>query len=105
MGYRSTTPAEAPMCKALGASHREGLALLQVTEMPDEAEEARAWIEELCWPQGPCCPHHGSAKVQCNTNRARPELGQRQRWTTSVLDHVQSNPLAPNPVSPWVTPP
>lgn len=54
------------MAQASGQSQGEGLPLLKVTEMFAEEEEARAWIEKLRWPDGPCCPHCGSSNVQCN---------------------------------------
>ena len=54
--------------KASGQLQGEGLTLLEVAEKFAK-EEARAWIEELRWPDGPSCPHCGSTNVQCNIRR------------------------------------
>ena len=54
--------------KASGQLQGEGLTLLEVAEKFAK-EEARAWIEELCWPDGPSCPHCGSTNAQCNIRR------------------------------------
>ncbi|MXW11278.1 MAG: transposase [Synechococcus sp. SB0668_bin_13] len=37
---------------------------MEVAEKFAKEEEARAWIEELGWPDGPCCPHCGSTNAQ-----------------------------------------
>ena len=43
-----------------GKAHREGISLLDLTEMfPDEAS-ALKWFEELVWPHGRHCPRCGS---------------------------------------------
>ena len=39
--------------------HGKELKLLEMAEMFAREEDACAWIEKLCWPQGPCCPHYG----------------------------------------------
>ena len=54
------------MQKAPGKSHRKGISLPEIAAMFGTEEKARAWIEELRWPQGPHCPHCGSFNVQCN---------------------------------------
>ena len=55
--------------KAAGQLQGGGLTLLEVAEKFAKEEEARAWIEELGWPDGPCCPHCGSTNAQCNIRR------------------------------------
>jgi len=52
--------------KAPGKAHRNGLTLLQIADKFGTEEKARAWIEELRWPDGPHCPHCGSFNVQSN---------------------------------------
>ena len=45
--------------KAPGKLHREGITLMQLTEMfPDDAT-ASAWFESLVWPDGRHCPRCG----------------------------------------------
>lgn len=59
------------MNKAPGKSHRKGLTLLQMAKMFEVEEEARAWIAEQRWPEGPRCPHCGTDNVQCNVKHPR----------------------------------
>ena len=54
------------MAKGPGKNYREGLTLLQVADMFSVEEEARQWLEEQLWPEGPFCPFCGSFDVQCN---------------------------------------
>ena len=49
--------------KAPGKSHREGISLIELTDMfPDEAA-ATEWFEALIWPDGRHCPRCGSAET------------------------------------------
>ena len=49
--------------RAPGKAHREGISLIELTEMfPDEASAA-AWFEKLVWPEGRHCPHCGSTET------------------------------------------
>ena len=48
-----------------GKAFREGMSLLEVADMFNTEEKARAWIEDVRWPVGPQCPHCGSFNVQC----------------------------------------
>ena len=49
--------------KAPGKSHREGISLIELTEMfPDEAS-ATAWFEKLVWPDGRHCPRCGCTET------------------------------------------
>ena len=49
--------------KAPGKSHREGISLIELTEMfPDEAP-ATAWFEKLVWPNGRHCPRCGCTET------------------------------------------
>ena len=54
------------MCKAPGKLHCKGNTLLEIADMFGTEENARKWIEELRWPEGPHCTHCGSFNVQCN---------------------------------------
>ena len=50
--------------KAPGKHYRNGLSLLQITQLfPDDAT-AEKWFAELRWPDGPACPYCGSMNVQ-----------------------------------------
>ncbi|MYH37699.1 MAG: IS1595 family transposase [Rhodospirillaceae bacterium] len=54
--------------KGPGKAHREGISLIELTEMfPDEAA-ATAWFESKVWPTGRHCPRCGS----CETTVAPP---------------------------------
>ena len=46
--------------------HAQGLTLLEVADMFKDEADARAWLEELRWPDGPYCPHCGTFNVQSN---------------------------------------
>ena len=49
--------------KGPGKAHREGISLIELTEMfPDEAA-ATAWFESLVWPAGRHCPHCGNTET------------------------------------------
>ena len=50
--------------QAPGRHQRKGLTLLQIAKMFGDERKSREWIEELRWPDGPCCPHCGSANVK-----------------------------------------
>ncbi|MXW92056.1 MAG: IS1595 family transposase [Rhodospirillaceae bacterium] len=49
--------------KGPGKAHREGIGLIELTEMfPDEAA-ATAWFESLVWPEGRHCPRCGCTET------------------------------------------
>ena len=53
--------------KAPGKAHRKGISLVEVMRrFPDDAS-AEAYFVERRWPDGPTCPHCGSANVQSGT--------------------------------------
>ena len=52
--------------QAPGKAYRKGLTLLQVADMFKDEADAKAWLEELRWPDGPFCPHCGTFNVQSN---------------------------------------
>ncbi len=57
--------------KGPGKAHREGISLIELTEMfPDEAA-ANAWFENLIWTNGRHCPRCGS----CETSVASATSG------------------------------
>ena len=48
---------------APGRSHREGISIIELSDMfPDEAS-AREWFESRVWPDGRYCPRCGSVKT------------------------------------------
>ena len=66
------------MSKASGPCQREGLALLEVAEKFAKEEYAHARIEELRWPDGPCCPASvalPTCKATSSTRRDAPLPG------------------------------
>ncbi len=50
--------------KAPGKYFREGISLIELTRMFPNDERAREWFEGRIWPDGPRCPHCGTANVQ-----------------------------------------
>ncbi|MDE0147044.1 MAG: IS1595 family transposase [Rhodospirillaceae bacterium] len=59
--------------KGPGKAHREGISLIELTEMfPDEAA-ATAWFESKVWPEGRHCPHCGSCEtVEAPATKKQP---------------------------------
>ena len=51
---------------APGKHHRKGMTLLEVADMFGDEENAKTWIAEQRWPDGPHCPYCGSFNVQSN---------------------------------------
>ena len=45
--------------KAPGKAHREGISIMELTEMFPDEESAAKWFEETRWPNGRHCPHCG----------------------------------------------
>ena len=57
--------------KAPGKSHREGISLMELTEMfPDEAAAIK-WFEEIRWPHGRHCGHCGATDTRA-VPKAKP---------------------------------
>ena len=52
--------------KGPGKSHRKGITLLEAAEKFGSEDQAKAWIENERWPDGPECPYCGSDDVQSN---------------------------------------
>ena len=51
------------MGKTSGRSDREGITLLQLTEMFPDEDTARRWFEAHVWPEGRRCPHCGGGRT------------------------------------------
>ena len=49
--------------KAPGKAHREGISLIELTEMFPDEEAARVWFESTVWPSGRHCPRCGSMRT------------------------------------------
>ena len=47
-----------------GKNHRTGISLTEIFRMFPNDEAAERWFVEARWPDGPWCPHCGSANVQ-----------------------------------------
>ena len=68
--------------KASGKSHREGISLIELTEMfPDEASAVR-WFEQIRWPDERHCGHCGSTETKPVPN-AKP----MPYWCTSCRSY------------------
>lgn len=52
--------------KVPGKAYRKGLTLLQIADMFRDEADAKAWIAEQRWPNGPECPYCGTSNVQSN---------------------------------------
>ena len=49
---------------APGKAHREGISLIELTEMFPDEKSAVAWFENIRWPEGEKhCPHCGSLRI------------------------------------------
>ena len=56
---------------APGRHTREGVSLMELTEMFPDETAAKEWFESQRWPQGPSCPHCSSTSVSVVAS-ARP---------------------------------
>ena len=57
--------------KAPGKSHREGISLIELTEMFPDEESAVKWFEAIRWPDGRHCGHCGSTETS-EVPKAKP---------------------------------
>lgn len=55
--------------KAPGKSHRNGITILQLTDMFPDEQSAVDWFESRLWPNGRCCGHCGSVRTREVPNR------------------------------------
>ena len=55
--------------KAPGKSDREGISLLQLSDLFPDEESAVKWFESVYWPDERCCGHCGSVKTREIKNR------------------------------------
>ena len=51
------------MAKAPGKSHREGISIIELTEMFPDEESAVKWFEAIHWPEERHCGHCGSTET------------------------------------------
>ena len=49
--------------QAPGKHHREGISLIELTELFPDEETAREWFESHVWPDGQHCPRCGSTRT------------------------------------------
>jgi len=52
--------------KAPGKAHRKGLTFFDIADMFHDEADAKAWIAQQRWPNGPECPYCGTMNVQSN---------------------------------------
>lgn len=57
--------------KAPGKSYREGISIIELTEMFPDENAAVKWFENLYWPTGRCCGHCGSTNT-CAISTGKP---------------------------------
>ena len=57
--------------KAPGKSHREGISLIELTEMFPDEESAVKWFEAIHWPEERHCGHCGSTETS-EVPKAKP---------------------------------
>ncbi len=62
---------------APGKYWRKRVTLLQIAEMFNDEEKAKAWIADIRWQGMPCCPYCGSTNVLCNVKH--PSMDYRCR--------------------------
>ena len=60
------------MATAPGRSDREGISLMQLTEMFPDEDAARAWFEAHVWPEGRHCPRCGSERTHEASHKRCP---------------------------------
>lgn len=53
-----------PKHKAPGRAHREGISLIELTEMFPDEQSAVEWFESIYWPEERACGHCGSTKTK-----------------------------------------
>ena len=84
--------------KAPGKHYRKGLSLVQITNLFPNDDAAEKWIEAQLWPDGPRCPHCGTANVQAGishprmTHRCR-ECPKRPMFTLKTGSIMHKSPL------------
>ena len=84
--------------KAPGKHFRKGLSLVQITDLFPSDEAAEKWIEAQLWPDGPRCPHCGTANVQAGikhpqmTHRCR-KCPRRPMFTLKTGSIMHKSPL------------
>lgn len=64
--------------KAPGKAHRKGKTLLEIADMFRDEADAKAWIAEQRWPNGPECPYCGTDNVQSNIKHKTMEYRCRE---------------------------
>ena len=58
--------------KAPGKSHREGLSIIELTNMFPTEEAAISWFEDVLWGNERCCGHCGSVKTSKASHAKMP---------------------------------
>ena len=96
--------------KAPGKSHREGVTLMQLSDLFPTEDSAREWFEARLWPAGRCCPRCGGTQtieashetmpfwcpdcrhhfsVKCGTVMEKSKLPLR-KWGYAIYLHLAS---------------
>ena len=59
-------------CSKPGQSHREGISIIELTEMFPTEDSAREWWERIIWPDGRHCPKCGSTRTHECSHKKSP---------------------------------
>ena len=90
------------MAKGPGRAHREGISLLELSELFPDEDAARSWFESILWPTGErFCPRCGSADTHEASHKKMPYRCRDCRAYFSVKTGtvMEGSPL---PLRKWV---
>ena len=86
---------------APGKSDREGITLVQLSDMFPTEESAREWFEARVWPSGRVCPHCGSVRTHEASHNNMPYRCSDCRGYFSVKTGTVMH-KSPIPLRKWV---
>lgn len=90
------------MANSPGRSYREGISLIELTEMFPDEEAAKRWFEEQRWPDGVRCAHCQSDRVSaCKNAKPMPYRCKdcRKHFSVRTKSVMAESPL---PLRKWV---
>ena len=87
--------------KAPGKSHREGVTMMELSDMFPTDEAAREWFEAKVWPEGRHCPRCGSCRTREATHAKMPYWCSdcRSYFSVKTGSVMEGSPL---PLRKWV---
>ena len=90
------------MAKGPGKAHRDGISLLELSEMFPDEDAARSWFENILWPTGErFCPRCGSADTHEASHKKMPYRCRdcRSYFSVKTCTVMEGSPL---PLRKWV---